>query len=80
MTTTTREILTFTARPEGTVQWVWDRKIVFATVADALQAAHDSRFATEPCEGLWAEVFAHPEGYSIRHMMGDRVSSYLCHG
>lgn len=71
----------FTTCPEGTDPWVWENKIVHATIDEALRSVEASGFSTEPCEGLWAQVFCHPEGFSIRIMVGpDRVSGYLCHG
>lgn len=71
----------FTTRPEGTAQWVWDRKIVHATIDEALRSVQASGFPVEPCDGIWAQVFCHPEGFSIRFMLGlDHVSGYQCHG
>lgn len=79
--TTTLQIPVLTACPEGTVLWVWDRKIVHPTIDEALRSVEASGFPTEPCEGIWAQVFCHQEGYSIRFMIGlDRVSGYQCHG
>jgi hypothetical protein len=78
MTTTTFPFLA--TRPDDTAEWVWDRLIVFATADEALAHCRATAFPTAPNGGLWAEVFEHAAGFSVRHMLSDRVSSYLCQG
>lgn len=71
----------FTACPAGTAQWVWDNKIVHLTIDEALRSLEASGFSAEPCDGIWAQVFCHAEGYSVRFMLGlKQVSGYQCHG